>query len=189
MTTAIQPMVPPNEPPRRLLPDRAYPAYAHIPGTTPHPIRDPRGHSYGRHDPACDPPDLGNWQDCERFQWGIDLFNAGYYWESHEAWEAVWIAAGRKGPTADFLKALIKLAAAGVKLREQNDSGARRHLRRAVELFETAGDSGAGVSHMFGLSINQLRLACERLQAAELASDLPPDGCPTPVLGMSLWPE
>lgn len=47
---------------------------------------------------------------------GIDLFNHGFYWESHEAWEAVWISAGRRGSVADFLKALIKVAAAASAL-------------------------------------------------------------------------
>ena len=51
---------------------------------------------------------------------GLLYYNAGYYWEAHEAWEAAWVIAGRQGPTADFYKGLIKLAAAGVKLYEGN---------------------------------------------------------------------
>ena len=43
------------------------------------------------------------------FQEGIEHFNARRFWEAHEAWEALWHAAGRHGPTADFLKGLIKL--------------------------------------------------------------------------------
>lgn len=63
------------------------------------------------------------------------MFNAGYYWEAHEAWEGVWIAAGRQGLVADYVKGLIKLAAAGVKIREGSAVGAQRHLTRAEELF------------------------------------------------------
>jgi len=188
MMTSTGPIDRPNAPPPRLLPDRAFPPYTHIPGTTPHPVGDPRGHSYGRHDPACDSPDPDNWRACERFQWGVDLFNAGYYWEAHEAWESVWISAGRNGPTADFLKALIKLSAAGVKLREQNDGGARRHLRRAVQLFDAAGDSCPGGSRMFGLSMSDLRVSAERLLAGRPSADLPRDGRPMPVLGVKLLP-
>ena len=51
-----------------------------------------------------------------------DLLNHGFYWEAHEAWETLWHAAGRKGEIADFLKGLIKLAAAAVKAREGNPS-------------------------------------------------------------------
>ena len=50
---------------------------------------------------------------------GVELFNAGYYWEAHESWEALWHAHGRRGPTAGVLQGLIKLAAAGVKIRER----------------------------------------------------------------------
>ena len=124
-------MTTPN-PPHSELP---LPEYTHIPGITPHPLGDPRGHSFGKVHAVYPVP---NWQDlpeCELFQVGRRLFNAGYYWEAHEAWEGVWIAAGRSGLVADFVKGLIKLAAAGVKLREDSAIGAQRHLARAEELF------------------------------------------------------
>ncbi len=111
------------------------PRYTHIPGVTPHPIGDPEGHSFGMIHPACPPPDWASLPQCELFQRGCQLFNAGYYWEAHEAWEGVWIAAGRTGLVADFVKGLIKLAAAGVKLREGSLVGAQRHLARSKELL------------------------------------------------------
>ncbi|MDB5341051.1 MAG: hypothetical protein JWN70_6670 [Planctomycetaceae bacterium] len=113
----------------------ALPAYTHIPGITPHPLGDPRGHSFGHVHPACPTPDWQGLPDNRLFQHGRRLFNAGYYWEAHEAWEGVWIAAGRSGLVADFVKGLIKLAAAGVKVREGSAVGAQRHLARAEELF------------------------------------------------------
>ena len=70
--------------------------------------------------------------------WAADLFNNGYYWEAHEAWEGLWHAYRRSGAKADFVKGLIKLSAAGVKAREGNASGVSRHARRAVELFRAA---------------------------------------------------
>ena len=45
--------------------------------------------------------------------YGIDLFNHGFYWEAHEAWEGLWIACARRGPTATYLQAFITAAAAG----------------------------------------------------------------------------
>ncbi len=113
----------------------ALPAYTHIPGITPHPLGDPRGHSFGQLHPACPTPDWQSLPDNRLFQHGRRLFNAGYYWEAHEAWEGVWIAAGRTGLVADYVKGLIKLAAAGVKVREGSAVGAQRHLARAEELF------------------------------------------------------
>jgi predicted metal-dependent hydrolase len=68
---------------------------------------------------------------------GCDLFNYGYYWEAHEVWEGLWKACGRRGLTADFLKGLIKLAAAGVKAREGRLQGVVRHAARAEALFRT----------------------------------------------------
>lgn len=95
----------------------------------PHPQSDPAGHSFGQsHAPQADD-----------FDYAVDLFNLGYYWEAHEAWEALWHEAGRRGPRADYLKGLIKLAAAGVKAREANAQGVRRHAQRASELFTTTG--------------------------------------------------
>jgi predicted metal-dependent hydrolase len=98
-------------------------------------MRDPRGHSFGHQEPAPAALDLARWQQSDEYLFGIDLFNHGYYWEAHECWESLWIACGRSGTTADFLKALIKLAAAGVKVREGRSEGVRRHARRAIELF------------------------------------------------------
>jgi hypothetical protein len=122
-------------PPPRLVPDSPLPPYAHVPGRTPHPVSDPAGHSFG-HSPEP-PPALHpqRWQESRAYLRGIDLFNAGYYWEAHETWEGLWHAADRKGTTADFLKGLIKLAAAGVKHRERKPSGVKSHAGRAAELF------------------------------------------------------
>jgi predicted metal-dependent hydrolase len=75
---------------------------------------------------------------------GIELFNAGYYWEAHEAWEVLWHAYGRRGALADVVRALIKLAAAGVKAREGRVEGTRTHCRRAAELFARVAAEGKG---------------------------------------------
>ena len=119
------------------------PAYTHIPGVTPHPLRDPAGHSYGMHVAESSGSSTARpvltWNEVPGhpdFRRAVTLFNTGYYWESHEAWESLWHAAGRTGEIADCLKGLIKLAAAGVKLREHNVTGFARHTRRALELFQ-----------------------------------------------------
>ncbi|HUE73882.1 MAG TPA: DUF309 domain-containing protein [Pirellulaceae bacterium] len=120
----------------RLCPDRPLPPYSYVPGKFPHPISDERGHSYGHVEPPCQMPTNDDWQQCESYLWGFDLFNHGYYWEAHETWEAVWHACGRTGTLADLLKGLIKLAAAGVKAREGSADGVLRHLSRGAELLD-----------------------------------------------------
>ncbi len=120
----------------RLLPDRSLPAYAYLPGRFPHPIRDPRGHSHGSAGTESADPDA--------FLWGMDLFDQGFYWEAHEAWEALWRAAQRGSAEHSLLQGLILLAAAGVKLREGKSTAARRHGFRAASFLRRAAEASAG---------------------------------------------
>jgi uncharacterized protein len=142
----------------RLLPDVPLPRYAHVPGRTPHPISDPRGHSYGLHAAIPAAPDPEHWEACREYLRGLDLFNAGYWWESHEAWEGVWRACGRSGPAADFLKGLIKLAAAGVKRRQGQPDGVSSHARRAAALVKSA-----PTTPFFGLDVPGLIALAESI--------------------------
>jgi hypothetical protein len=58
---------------------------------------------------------------------------------------------------ADYLKGLIKLAAAGVKAREGQPVGVKRHARRAAELFQSVSASQiANVNVYAGLMIEDL---------------------------------
>lgn len=143
----------------RCLPEIPLPPYTYVPGKTPHPVSDPRGHMFGIEAEPLN-ASLEPWHRCHEYLRGIDLFNHGYYWEAHEAWEAVWHAAGRSGPIADLMKGLIKLAAAGVKTRAGSLSGRQRHCRRAAELFQQARrgreDSGFESRMLMGLSLETL---------------------------------
>ncbi len=176
--------------------DRPLPPYTHIPGVTPHPLRDPAGHSYRgpdalEADAAPSPHAALTWADLPahpEFQWAVQLFNAGYYWESHEAWESLWHAAGRMGGLADYLKGLIKLAAAGVKLREHNLVGVERHARRALELFSEVqrGVTSEEASWASRSLIELMRIA---EQLIHQPPDLPDDrtGRPVEVLPRLRW--
>ena len=119
----------------RYLPGRPLPPYSYVPGVNPHPIRDPRGHMHGREPTPPQPLDPARPRDSPDYLYGIDLFNHGFAWEAHEAWESLWRVANRRGPIAAWLKCLIKLAAAHVKLREGSTDGVRRHAKRALELL------------------------------------------------------
>jgi hypothetical protein len=161
----------------RYCPERALPPYSYVPGLAAHPMSDPRGHSYGHAEAAAMPLAESSFRGNATYLYAIDLFNHGFYWEAHEAWEALWHAAGRKGARADFLKGLIKLAAAGVKAREGRAAGVRLHAERAGELFrgveEERGDGGA----MFGLRLGKLIGAASEVarDAEELVGDGTPD--------------
>ncbi|RUW57366.1 DUF309 domain-containing protein, partial [Mesorhizobium sp. M4B.F.Ca.ET.049.02.1.2] len=69
------------------------------------------------------------------FLWGLDLFNHGYYWEAHEAWEGLWQVADRGAPLRTLFKGLILLSAAGVKIREGKQTAVVRHAGRAAALL------------------------------------------------------
>ena len=168
----------------RYRPDVEFPTYAYVPGRGPHPVSDPRGHSYGRGPIEVEAPDPEDPCGSAEFLYALDLFNHGYYWEAHEVWEGLWHACGRSGSTADFLKGLIKLAAAGVKAREGRAAGVRRHAERAGELFEAASRTRRATT-VLGLDVKRLVAA-----ASEIASKTPVDADPRregkPVLGLRL---
>jgi predicted metal-dependent hydrolase len=84
------------------------------------------------------------WRDSPDYLYGVDLFNNGYYWEAHEAWEGLWRAAGKVGVTAEFLKGLIKLTAAAIKIREGRSVGAVHLAEGAIgHLEHVAASSGS----------------------------------------------
>jgi uncharacterized protein len=136
---------------------RPLPPYSYVTGLFPHPTRDERGHSFGKHE-APPPPLLEEtYRENEVYAYALDLFNHGFYWEAHEAWESLWHAAGRRGRTANFLKGLIKLAATGVKAREGRPAGVKLHAERAAELLGGTATAQVpqGTTH-FGLDLEEL---------------------------------
>ena len=153
------------------------PPYSYVTRHFPHPLRDPAGHMAGHVPQPVAPPDPERWRECHEYLHGIDLFNYGYYWEAHEAWESLWHAVGRGGLLGNFLKGLIKLAAAGVKVREGRPLGVARHALRAAELFNITAErmpsrTGASQRLLMGLSIDELQQFARRV--ADNPCCLPP---------------
>jgi hypothetical protein len=180
--------------PPRYVPAHPLPPYAYVPGhDLPHPVNDPRGHSYSNAPPDAGdalnaaarfvdlPPDpasrcrvltvtlAGN----SDWLYAIDLFNGGWYWEAHEAWEGFWHALGRTSLEARFVQGLIHLAAAAVKIREGKPAGVSRHTQRARELLGGAladpsgghGESPDDAAATLGLSPDSLAAVVAELDA------------------------
>lgn len=147
-----------TEPPPRLVPDAPLPPYAYLPGRDPHPRRDPRGHMHGQPEPppGCPPPEA--WGGCVPYLLGLDLFNRGFYWEAHEAWEPLWAGCRERAEQHAFLQGLIALAAAGFKAREGVVAGVAAHGERAARLFEDAGPPNAA---LMGLTLGPLAALAE----------------------------
>lgn len=76
--------------------------------------------------------DPSAWWTCAGYLRGIELWNAGEWWECHEVLEDVWRAAGRRSEAGRFLQGLIQLSAACHQLERGRTGGARRLLRRAL---------------------------------------------------------
>jgi hypothetical protein len=140
--------------PALLVPGIPLPESAYTPGQGPRPAADEEA-PLPRVDPA-------RWQECRPYLRGIDLFNHGFYWEAHECWEAVWNGLGRRGETADFIKALIALAAAALKIRQGRPRGVRSHGIRAATFLAAWPDTMS----CMGLMPSALRREAERLAAA-----------------------
>jgi predicted metal-dependent hydrolase len=151
----------------RYLANEPLPAFTYVPGRTPRPPKDAPAHPSAGEVVVPPPFDPARWRESREFLRGVDLFNCGFYWEAHEEWERLWHAAGRSGPTADFLKGLIKLAAAGVKAYERRPAGVRRHAQRALELWKPlAGPISIEPWHSLALR-EVLVLASRALAAAD----------------------
>ncbi len=148
----------------------ALPPYTYVPGQTPHPVSDPRGHAYGHRAEPVPPLDPAHPEKSPTWMEACTLFKAGYYWEAHEAWESLWHAAGRTGPVADCLKGLIKWAAAGVKVREGRPAGVHRHCLRAAELLRNA-QSVSAVPPIAGLELHRILAVIEA--ASEASPEVP----------------
>ncbi len=113
--------------------NRDFPPYTFIPGQSPHPTRDPDGHSYGQpHDEQIE-FSVEQWQQCDAYLYGIDLFNHDYWWEAHEALEGVWIAAGRTTTTGYFIQGLIQIAVARLKQHQTYTDVARQMAAEGLD--------------------------------------------------------
>ncbi|MFT6397973.1 MAG: hypothetical protein ACJAYU_002728 [Bradymonadia bacterium] len=114
-----------------------FPDYAYLPGHRPHPRRDQSGHSFGLAEPEAEWPVAF---DSRLLLHAEALFDAGYYWEAHEAWEAVWLAAGRAGSEAELMQGLIKWAALAIKVRQDRGARLAAFATRVSEHFAAVGE-------------------------------------------------
>jgi predicted metal-dependent hydrolase len=63
---------------------------------------------------------------------GVELFNAGRYWDAHEAWEEAWTP-DRRGPDRGFYKGLIQVAAGCLHYGRRNRRGTINKWRSGAD--------------------------------------------------------
>ncbi len=149
----------------------ALPSYRHVPGETPHPERDPAGHSFGRTESLPDHLAIDDWSRNETYLYGIDLFNHGFYWEAHAEWERLWQVAD--GELSRGLRALIQLAAACVQARKGNREGARKLAARSRKGLE--GIRMGGRTSLLGLELDALGEVLAQVETGEGEEQLTPN--------------
>lgn len=93
----------------------SFPPYHYLPGLTPHPKRHPEGHLHGKLEASVAGFDPAAWFRTGDYLYGVDLYNHGYYWEAHEAWEGLWKTTRRKDLPGLFLQGLIQVSGALLK--------------------------------------------------------------------------
>lgn len=137
---------------------RAFPAYRYLPGRAPHPTRDPAGHSYNGPDYEVESFSPDDWQSCYVYLYAIDLLNQHYWWEAHEALEALWFASGqRKTATGLFIQGLLQIGVGAMKHHLGQKAAADRLWQAAVEKINV------GQRYFLGLDVQELRQVVQEL--------------------------
>jgi hypothetical protein len=109
-----------------------FPAYRFLPGRTPHPRRNPQGHSFGLPEPRPLPFKHEVWSTSEDYLYAVDLYNFDYWWEAHEVFEGLWHACGRNTEAGNFFQALIQVAGANIKHELGNEAAAQNLARSGL---------------------------------------------------------
>ncbi len=140
--------------------DFPFPPYRFVPGRHPHPTASPRGHSYrGPDDPepvvTFYPPEA--WFNSPDYLYGCDLYNHGYWWEAHEAWEGLWKTTPEGSAQRHFLQGIIQVGAAHLQLFQASEQGvgrlretSRGHLETALVKAGQDEFMGLGLRHWMG---------------------------------------
>lgn len=79
------------------------------------------------------------------WRYGITLFNHGFYWESHEVLESVWLNARPNSRERYLLQGIIHLANAALKLRMHRPRAVYRLNKLAAEYIARAYPESDGV--------------------------------------------
>ncbi len=113
------------------------PLHRLIPGQSSAPVEYRSGSS--RHEAQAQEQWLGPdlWVNQKQYLYGIDLYNQGFWWEAHEAWEGLWRQIAGDPMSRGFLQGLIKISAAYLKCMTGHWRGAAILSLRGIELLKT----------------------------------------------------
>jgi len=107
----------------------------------------------------------------KKFERGVADFNAGRFFEAHEVWEELWLAAVE--PEKTYLQGLIQVAAAFHHFARGNSRGAQSLLAAGIAKLTGCPENFCGVA-IVGLR-NEVKLWIEALRPpGECESQKPP---------------
>ena len=106
------------------------PHAAHLPGSGSAPDLEPLEAAKAAAPARTDAESL---EENLPYCYGWRLFDARFYWEAHEVWEAVWLACRPNSPERLLLRVLIQLANARLKRAQ----GRKKAVTRLCEEVET----------------------------------------------------
>jgi hypothetical protein len=112
---------------QRYLPARPLPSQAFLPGRTPRPAAAETVPG------SIEPLSEHSWASHAPYLWGVDLYNADFVWEAHEAWESIWRETPDGSSPRLFLQGLIQCAAASVKSALADGEAVTRIASRALD--------------------------------------------------------
>jgi hypothetical protein len=156
--------------PARLCPT-PLPPLRFVPGMAPEPGVTNRRPGEPGH-PKAKAPDPERWRECHDWLYGVDLYNHGYWWEAHEAWEGPWLALPGARPERGLLKGLIQIAAGHLKLLAGAPPVARDLWQTGGEHVRLAGEA-AGAPRSLGLAWREWLAALARYAAGSGAGHQP----------------
>jgi len=89
-------------------------------------------------------------KEAARFRRGVEEFNAGKFFEAHESWEVLWLAAAE--PDKTFLQGITQVSAAFHHYTRKNHRGAQSLLKRGLRKLEQfpAGYQGVNLEKLRG---------------------------------------
>ena len=109
---------------------------------------------------------------------GVEHFNDREFWEAHEAWETIWLAA--ESDLEQFLQGLIQLAAAYHHLKRGTLRGGVRLFEAALRRLEPFPDPYCGIARARAEAAarGHWKWASERIAAGDAEARLAPGEFP-----------
>jgi uncharacterized protein len=132
----------------RYCPEQDLPTSSFLPGLG-QPRPDERENSGG-------PWTAENWQEIQPWLFGVDLYNAGFFWEAHEAWEAVWKSWPKDSSEGLVVRGCIQAAAALLKIRLNCPGGVKKLSERSLNTWKLS-QQGSPDESTLGFNLSTLQ--------------------------------